>query len=341
MRLLTYADGRAGPGRPRTGVLVDEVVVPLAALTRIPSPGDQLDADLARLPLVDLLGADPGLDRTRRALASVDPGALVAAGVPIESVRLLAPLLRPGKIVCVGLNYASHVAEQGVEPPSRPMLFAKFANTIVGDGAPIVRPAATHALDLEVELALVIGRTARRVPAARALEVVAGYTGANDISARDLQGQKAALAPGERGDGQWLRAKGSDTFMPLGPVLVSSDEIADPSGLRLRSWRTPAAGPDAGRDVPMQDSTTGDMVFDVPALVEFATAVVTLEPGDVVITGTPAGVGVFRQPPIFLEPGDVVRTEVESIGSLANPIVDADGTAPTGSPAARLLAARA
>lgn len=341
MRLLTYADRSGGPGRARTGLLVDGVVVPLTALTRVPSPGDQLDADLARLPLVDLLGADPGLDRTRRALSSADHGALVAAGTPMESVRLLAPLLRPGKIVCVGLNYAGHVAEQGVPTPSRPMLFAKFANTIVGDGDPIVRHDATRALDLEVELALVVGRPARRVPASRALQVVAGYTGANDVSARDLQGQKAALAPGERGDGQWLRAKGSDTFLPLGPVLVTADELADPGSLRLRSWRTPANGPAAGRELPMQDSTTADMVFDVPALVEFVTAVIALEPGDVVITGTPAGVGVFREPPIFLVPGDVARTELESIGSLTNPIVDADGAAPAGSPAALRLAARA
>jgi 2-keto-4-pentenoate hydratase/2-oxohepta-3-ene-1,7-dioic acid hydratase in catechol pathway len=178
------------------------------------------------------------------------------------------------------------------------------------------------------------------VPVDAALDHVAGYVTTNDISARDLQGSKPALAPGARGDGQWLRAKGSDTFLPLGPCIVTADELGDPGALRVRGWHTPAAGLEAGRERLVQDGTTDDMVFPVAELVAFISASITLEPGDLVITGTPSGVGVFRAPPVFLVPGDVVRVEVDRIGSVTNPIVDADGSVPPGSPAARLLAGR-
>jgi 2-keto-4-pentenoate hydratase/2-oxohepta-3-ene-1,7-dioic acid hydratase in catechol pathway len=250
----------------------------------------------------------------------------------------VAPL-EPGKIVCVGQNYAGHVREQGIQVREKPLLFAKFANTVVADGEPVVRPPSTHALDAEAELAVVIGRRARRIAAADALDHVIAYTAANDISARDLQGSKPALREGERGDGQWLRAKGSDTFLPLGPCLVTSDEVS-PAALDVRCWWARGEGGDAGREVLFQEGTTADLIFPVAELLEFVTASITLEPGDVVITGTPAGVGVFREPPVFLEPGDVVRVEVEGIGSLTNPIVDEAGRVPAGSPAARLLAER-
>jgi 2,4-diketo-3-deoxy-L-fuconate hydrolase len=224
----------------------------------------------------------------------------------------------PGKIVCVGLNYRDHVAEGGRPGPERPILFAKFSNAVIGDGEPIVRPEGTHALDLEVELGVVIGKEARRVRAADALQHVAGYVVVNDVSARDWQGVPAALREGEKGDGQWLRAKGSDTFLPIGPVLATLDELDPAAGLRLRSWRIT---PD-GVEHPMQDGTTADMIWGVPELIEYITAVITLEPGDLIATGTPAGVGVFRDPPVFLEPGDRVRCEVEGIGSVENPIID-------------------
>lgn len=228
----------------------------------------------------------------------------------------------PGKIVCIGLNYRDHVEEQHIPVPDRPLLFAKFANALVADGEPIVRPAGTHGLDLEVELGAVVGRTARRVRAEDAMAHIAGYVVVNDVSARDWQGQKVALRDGERGDGQWLRAKGSDTFLPMSATFVSADEVADPHALRLRSWRIPASGPEAGTEVLMQDGTTADMIFGIPQLIEFVTAAITLEPGDVIATGTPSGVGVFRDPPIFLEPGDRVRVEVEGIGSVENPVID-------------------
>jgi 2-keto-4-pentenoate hydratase/2-oxohepta-3-ene-1,7-dioic acid hydratase in catechol pathway len=238
--------------------------------------------------------------------------------VPTAGLRPRPAVAAPGKIVCVGLNYRDHVAEGGREGPIRPLLFSKFANAIVADGEPIVRPEGTGALDLEVELGVVIGLRAHRVKQSSAMEHVAGYVVVDDISARDWQGVPAALAPGEKGDGQWLRAKGSDTFLPVGPVFVSRDDLDPAAGLRLRSWRI---SPD-GTEHLMQDGSTADMIWDVPALIEYITVAITLEPGDLIATGTPSGVGVFRDPPVFLQPGDRVRCEIEGIGTVENPIVD-------------------
>jgi 2-keto-4-pentenoate hydratase/2-oxohepta-3-ene-1,7-dioic acid hydratase in catechol pathway len=240
-----------------------------------------------------------------------------AKGLTRSDLQLRAPI-DPGKIVCVGLNYAEHIAEGGRQAPERPIIFGKFATAVVADGEPIIRPEGTHALDLEVELGVVIGRHARRVKAADAMDHVAGYVVVNDVSARDWQGIPAALKDGEKGDGQWLRAKGSDTFLPMGPIFVTADEVDPKAGLRLRSWRIT---PD-GEEHLMQDGTTADMIRDVPTLIEFITAAITLEPGDVIATGTPSGVGVYRDPPVFLEPSDRVRCEIEGIGSVENPIVD-------------------
>jgi len=238
--------------------------------------------------------------------------------LPLEGLEPAPILLAPTKIVCVGLNYREHAAEGGREAPATPLLFAKFSNTIVGDGDPVVRPEGTHALDLEVELGVVIGRRARRLTRDQAMDHVAGYVVVNDISARDWQGNPQALREGEKGDGQWLRAKGSDTFLPMGAVFVTADELDPAAGLRLRSWRIDGNG----TKILMQDGTTADMIHDVPALVAFISSVITLEPGDIIATGTPAGVGVFRDPPMFLEPGDRVRCEIEAIGSVENPILD-------------------
>jgi 2-keto-4-pentenoate hydratase/2-oxohepta-3-ene-1,7-dioic acid hydratase in catechol pathway len=331
MRLIACLDDL---GLPVAAILAGDRALTLDLLVEHAG----LREELAFLDPRSLLGEDQDLAETRAALARAT--ALGLRGVPVASLEPAAPLA-PGKIVCVGQNYASHVLEQGLPLPTRPMLFAKFANAVVGDGDPVIRPATTHALDLEAELAVVIGRRTRHVGAADALAYVAGYMTANDISARDLQGSKPALREGERGDGQWLRAKGSDTFLPLGPCLVTADEIPDPDDLGIRGFHTPAGGPGAGREVRVQDGRTSDMVFSVAELIAFISASITLEPGDLVVTGTPSGVGVFRDPPVFLVPGDVVRVEVEGIGSVANPIVDADGEAPSGSPAARLLAAPA
>src|SRR5215211_3128988 len=243
--------------------------------------------------------------------------------LPVDSRRPRPVLDAPGKIVCVGLNYGDHVAEGGRGVvPDRPLLFAKFSNAVVGDGDAIVRPPGTRALDLEVELGVVIGRAARRVTEEDAVGHVAGYVVANDISARDWQGNPQALRDGEKGDGQWLRAKGSDTFLPIGPAFVTADDLDPGAGLAIRSWRIPGEGPDAGTPALMQDGNTSDMLFAVPRLISYISRHITLEPGDLVITGTPAGVGVFRDPPVFLEPGDRVRCEIEGIGMVENPIVD-------------------
>ena len=297
MRLVSYLGEEDGG----TGLLVGDRVIPL------------FDGFLSGLDL------DPELlDDFRRRAATLEG----AAGFALDDVELVAPLPIPGKIVCVGLNYKEHAAEGGRAAPTRPLLFSKFANAVIGDEEPIVRPEGTHALDLEVELGVVIGTTARRVRREDALEHVAGYVVVNDVSARDWQGVPAALAEGEVGDGQWLRAKGSDTFLPMGSVLVTADEIPDPQRLRLRSWRIPGSGPDDGGRILMQDGNTSDMIWGVAELIEHISRSITLDPGDIIATGTPSGVGVFRDPPVFLLPGDRVRCEIDGIGWVENPIID-------------------
>ena len=298
MRLLAYRDPEHGPG---LGFLDgDERVVHLST--------DGLNWHLIK---------ENGLAELHR-VAEPLAG---TGGLPRSGVDPL-PAVAPGKIVCIGLNYRDHLEEQNLPMPDRPMLFGKWSNAVIADGEAIIRPEGCEALDAEVELGVVIGRRARRVSATEAMDHVAGYVVVNDVTARDWQGNKGALHPGARGDGQWLRAKGSDTFLPLSATFVTADEITDPGHLRLRSWWTRGSGPDAGREVLMQDGTTADMLFDIPAAIEFVSRAITLEPGDVLATGTPSGVGVFRDPPVFLKPGDRVRCEVDGIGSVENPIVD-------------------
>jgi 2-keto-4-pentenoate hydratase/2-oxohepta-3-ene-1,7-dioic acid hydratase in catechol pathway len=308
---------------------------------------DVLAEEIDELDLGRVLALDPSFGSIRRALAVARPDFVEEATVDPSTVRLAAPVPRPGKVIGVGYNYLEHIREQGLEPPARPVLFSKFASSVIPDGAGIRHPAGTHALDLEAELAVVVGRRARGVSVEEAARCVGGFCVANDVTARDWQGQPAALGPGEKGDGQWLRAKGSDTFLPLGPSLVTPDELdtmpgasRDGRGLAVRSWVTKAAGSMAGQEFQMQDGNTSDLLFGVAELISLISAEVTLDPGDVIATGTPSGVGVFRKPPIFLEPGDVVRVEVDGVGSLTNPIVDAAGRAPADSPAARLMATR-
>jgi 2-keto-4-pentenoate hydratase/2-oxohepta-3-ene-1,7-dioic acid hydratase in catechol pathway len=285
--------------------------------------GTAVLADGRLIPVMDgyLTGPDlepESLDDLRNRAATLAG----ATGIALGDVRAIAPIPLPGKIICVGLNYHDHVSEGGRPAPARPLLFSKFANAVIADGDDIIRPEGTVALDLEVELGVVIGRTAHRVSRAEALDHVAGYVVVNDVSARDWQGIPAALGEGEVGDGQWLRAKGSDTFLPMGPVFVTGDEIPDPQALRLRSWRIPGAGPDAGREIAMQDATTADMIWTVAELIEHISRSITLEPGDVIATGTPSGVGVYRDPPVFLAPGDRVRCEVDGIGAVENTVID-------------------
>jgi 2-keto-4-pentenoate hydratase/2-oxohepta-3-ene-1,7-dioic acid hydratase in catechol pathway len=208
----------------------------------------------------------------------------------------------PRKIVCVGLNYVDHAAEGGREAPEAPILFAKFSTALIEPGEPIVLPREESHVDSEAELAVVIGEGGRRIPADDALAHVAGYTVGNDVSARTIQ----------RKDGQWVRAKSFDTFGPLLPELVPVDELGDGSGLGITQRLN-------GKT--LQDATTSDLIFDVPTLVAYASNAFTLEPGDVILTGTPSGVGVFRDPPVAMQDGDTVEVEIERIGVLSNPVI--------------------
>jgi len=229
------------------------------------------------------------------------PGATSEA---VAGAKRLAPVV-PGKIVAIGLNYLDHIRESGLEPPERPLVFAKFPSSVIGDDDPIRLPLGlTERVDWEVELGVVIGRTARNVAPEDALGHVYGYTVANDVSARDLQ----------FADGQWVRAKSLDSFCPIGPVVVTADEIPDPQALRLVCR--------VNGEV-VQDATTDLMVFGVAELISFCSRSFTLEPGDVLLTGTPWGCGEFMDPRRSLAPGDVVECEIDGIGTLRNPVVEA------------------
>ena len=218
-----------------------------------------------------------------------------------SAARILAPVSRPGKILCVGLNYADHLEEQGLEAPDHPILFAKMPTSIVGPGDPIPLHDMTSQLDYEVELAVVVGSRVRGVTREDAFDAVAGYTVLNDVSARDLQ----------FGDGQWMRGKSLDGYAPMGPALVSPDEVGDPGNLNVQTWVNGEL---------RQASNTGNLIFDVPHLIEFCSEGMTLEPGDVISTGTPGGVGVFMDPPQFLREGDQVVVSIEKVGELRNPV---------------------
>ncbi len=214
------------------------------------------------------------------------------------------PIDRPQKIVCVGLNYSDHAEEQGVALPERPILFAKWPNTLIGPGEPIVVPAISQQVDYEAELGVVIGQRVKGASADNALDAVAGYVCVNDVSARDLQ----------FADGQWVRGKSPDTFCPVGPRLVPASEIPDPQALGIRAVLNGET---------MQESTTANMVFGVAEIIAFVSQAITLEPGDLIATGTPAGVGAFRDPPVFMQPGDEITIEIDGVGALTNAVTAA------------------
>jgi 2-keto-4-pentenoate hydratase/2-oxohepta-3-ene-1,7-dioic acid hydratase (catechol pathway) len=219
--------------------------------------------------------------------------------------KLLAPLV-PSNILAIGLNYRRHAAEGGKDAPERPVLFIKATSSVQNPGDPIELPRTSTKVDYECELAVVIGRRCKNVSRAHALDHVLGYTCANDVSARDWQR--------DLGGGQWCQAKSFDTFCPLGPVLVTKDQIPNPNALRIRTLLNGET---------MQDWNTDDMVFDVATLIEFLSTDKTLLPGTVILTGTPHGVGFARKPPVWLKPGDTVSIDIESIGTLTNPVIAA------------------
>ena len=282
MKLCTFADSQAA----RIGVVLDEEVVDLAA-------------------------AAPELPREMTALLAAGDGALHAAANaasrararrPLAELQLRAPILRPPKFLAIGLNYADHVAESGVETPKLPTVFNKQSTCVVGPRDGVHMPRVSSVLDYEGELGFVIGRRCRHVPRARAHEVIAGYLIVNDVTVRDWQLRIPT----------WTMGKSFDTHGPLGPWLTTADELGDPHGLRLRTWVNGEL---------RQDSSTKQLIFDCFALVEHLSTAFTLEPGDVIATGTPGGVGIAMKPPRLLKVGDVVRVELDGLGALENPVI--------------------
>jgi len=245
-------------------------------------------------------------DGSARAVAGDLLGDFRVTGEVVQAGKRLAPL-QPANLLCIGLNYRKHAAESNSAPPPHPVLFIKNTASVQNPGDPIEIPQKLPStrVDYECELAVVIGRRCKNVGQAAALDYVLGYTCANDVSARDWQR--------DGGGGQWCQGKSFDTFCPLGPVLVTKDEIPNPNDLRIKTVLNGEV---------MQDWTTSDMIFDVPALIEFLSASKTLLPGTVILTGTPHGVGFARKPPVWLKPGDTVSVEIEKIGTLTNPVIN-------------------
>ena len=286
MKLCTFSSGAAGP---RVGVLGEQHV---ADLTGAGGP--------ATMPA--LIEGWPDNRARLEHLASE------ARQIPREHVRLLAPVPRPGKVLCSGINYHSHFAENPhAVMPSEPFFFAKLSTSVCGHGDDIVHPARTQQLDYEVEFAVVIGRALHRADEADVMAAVFGYTLLNDVSARDVQFRENQITLGKNFDG----------FAPIGPCITTADEIADLAGVGLRSILNGKV---------MQDGSTADWVFSLQRLLAFLSHTMALEPGDIVSTGTPAGVGLFQQPPVFMQPGDVIAIEADGVGRLENRIVAATGS---------------
>ena len=265
--------------------------------------GDYIDVNAAdpEMPSTVRGLLEVGLDWQRRAWAALPRG--VVRHDPAH-VQLLAPVPDPRKIVCIGLNYRDHAAESGVPVPTEPILFSKYPTTLIGHGDQIVLPSASHEVDYEAELVVVIGRKGRHISRERALDHVGGYAVGHDVSARDWQLNK----PGK----QWMAGKTFDTFAPVGPELVTPDEVPDPQnlGIRLRL-----------NGQTMQDSSTNQLVFGVSELIAYLSQVFTLEAGDLIFTGTPPGVGMARKPPVWLKPGDRVEVEIDRLGTLSNTVI--------------------
>lgn len=288
MRLLTFASN----GKARFGIEVPEGILDVNA------------AD-ATLPasLLAYLGDAERLRPALEALVAAPPAAHIHAP---STVRRLPPIGLPQKIVCIGLNYRDHAAEVKLPLPTHITAFAKYPNALIGDGAAIEIPRESDNVDYEAELAFVIGKRGRHIPAERAYDYIAGYTIVNDVSVRDYQMRTS----------QWMLGKVFDTHAPCGPVIVTTDEIPDPQTLAIRC--------SIDGEV-LQDSNTAQLVFTIPALVAELSAIMTLEPGDIVATGTPAGVGISRTPKRWMRAGERVRVEIERIGALENPVVSAAG----------------
>ena len=314
MRLVTFVGGHE---RRLGAILGDQVVdVTLAYAARLARQGRPRASAMAEalVPpnlVVLLRGGEPSMEALREAVAFAEQG-LKAGGVSgihgervsyrLADVKIKAPVQDPRKIICVGLNYADHAAEAGREIPKTPMTFGKWSDAIIGPGDPIVIPKTSHMIDYEGELAFVMGRRAKYVKEEEAFDYVAGYTIFHDVSAREFQ----------RADPQTMRGKALEGFAPMGPALVLKDEVPDPQGLDIETRLNGQV---------MQKSNTRHFIFTIPFLIAFITRSLTLEAGDVVATGTPAGVGFARTPPVWLKPGDTVKITIDRLGSLDNPVV--------------------
>jgi 2-keto-4-pentenoate hydratase/2-oxohepta-3-ene-1,7-dioic acid hydratase in catechol pathway len=292
----------------RLGISIGEVVCDVAELARAvkSAGGDPPDWLLDVASTLDVIkrGAS-GLDAINSLMngGHAPTGRGQATAYELNSVEFL-PAVYPSKILAIGRNYAEHAAEGGAELPKAPLLFNKLPNALSAHNAPIVLPTISEQVDFEAELAVIIGRTARRVSEAEAFDYVFGYSLINDVSARDLQ----------FGDGQWTRGKSLDTFAPLGPFITTRDEIEDVQTLKIEGVLNGKV---------MQSSNTARMIFQVGYLVSYLSQGITLQPGDVIASGTPDGVGIFRKPPVLLKPGDVFEVKIEKVGVLRNPVVGA------------------
>ncbi|MCI0747975.1 MAG: fumarylacetoacetate hydrolase family protein [Verrucomicrobia subdivision 3 bacterium] len=306
MKLYTFeVEGRRWIGAGSDGQLIN-LVAAYMVMTGIhatkPAAPHRLPTDMLEF----LRLGEPALEAARDVIKFIARRPVVPVGERLtyahEEVKILAPLPRPGKILCSGINYRGHKAENpDAKMPSEPFFFSKLPSSVIGPGEPIIKPSQTEQLDYEVEFAVVIGRAMKRAPESAVMDCIAGYTILHDVSARDVQFK----------DSQITLGKNFDTFCPLGPCIVTKDELPQPAKVRLRSFVNGKL---------MQDGNTADWVFSLPKLLSFLSGIMTLEAGDIVSTGTPAGVGVFRKPPVFLKPGDVVRLEAEGIGVLENPV---------------------
>ncbi len=306
MKLAQFTTNATG-GR-RLGLQADDKLIDVAALARSvrQSGGPASEWLLGAADALDVIKRGPEALSEIGALADEARRFLDDEGVavPTDAVEFLPPVY-PGKILAIGRNYVDHAIEGGAEPPAAPLIFMKLPNALSAHEAPIVLPTISAKVDYEAELAVVIGRRAKRVSEAAALDYVFGYTLINDVSARDLQ----------YGDGQWVRGKGLDGFAPLGPFITTRDEVPDVHALKIEGRLNGEV---------MQSSNTGKMIFNIPYLISYISQGITLEPGDVIATGTPEGVGVFRDPPVLLKAGDVFEVTVEKLGTLRNTVAGSE-----------------
>ncbi len=316
MKLVTYEAGK----QLRVGVVEGEYLIDVCTAVEMFSKGRVANPKISSAvqtlrragpppeDMIDLLGRGEKYLKalgviTRELAKALSPKkAMKGLFTTLKTARLRTPIPRPNKITCVGLNYADHAREQGIEPPDKPIFFLKSVNAICGPGDPIEIPPHSTQVDYEAEFAVVLGKSGRQIPEEKAYSYIAGYTIMHDVSEREMQ----------FGDKQWYRGKSCDTFAPVGPWIVTRDEVPDPHNLRISLTLNGQT---------MQDSNTRNLIFKVPYLVSYLSQSLTWEVGDLISTGTPPGVGVFRKPPVFLKPGDSVSITVERLGTLTNPVV--------------------